>query len=57
MLPFQTENRSPDDFSLIRLLFAHSANSSFSFIRWFTNKQTEVINLQMDQTDLPIHDR
>ncbi len=32
----------------IRLLFAHCANGSLSFVRLLKKKQTEVIHLQMD---------
>ncbi len=32
----------------IRLLFAHRADRSLSFVRLFTKKQTEVIRLQTD---------
>jgi hypothetical protein len=41
--------------SLIRLPFAHRVNESLSFICLFTKKQTEVIRLQMDSTNLPIY--
>jgi hypothetical protein len=43
---FQTKNGCPDDF--YRLLFAHRANGSLSFVRLLTKKQTKVISLQMD---------
>jgi hypothetical protein len=35
-------------FSLIRVLFAHCANRSLSFVRLLTKKQTEVMRLQID---------
>jgi hypothetical protein len=38
---------------LIRLPFAHSANKSLSFVRWFTKKQTEVIHLQWTKRTCP----
>jgi hypothetical protein len=47
--------RKPRRFSLIRLLVVHRVNGSFLFVRLFTKKQTEVIRLQMDQTNLPIY--
>jgi hypothetical protein len=31
------------------------ANGSLSFVHLFTEKQTEVIHLQIDETDLPIN--
>jgi hypothetical protein len=40
--------RKPRHFSLIRLLFAHRAFGSLSFVRLFTKKQTEFIYLQTD---------
>jgi hypothetical protein len=46
--------RKPPRFSLIRLLFAHHASGSLSFVCLLTKKQTEVIRLQTDYTDLPI---
>jgi hypothetical protein len=33
------------------------ANGRSSFVRFLTKKQTEVIRLQMDETDLPIFER
>jgi hypothetical protein len=43
-------------FSLIRLPFAHHGNGSLTFVRLLTKKQTEVILLQTDLTDLPIYE-
>jgi hypothetical protein len=40
MLPFQTKNPSPGDFSLIHLPIAHRANGSLLFV-CFVDKETE----------------
>jgi hypothetical protein len=49
--------RKPGDFSYSFCLpFAHRANGSLSFVRLFTKKQTEVIRLQTELTDLPIYE-
>jgi hypothetical protein len=40
--------RKPRPFPLIRLPFADHANGSLSFVRLFTEKQTEEIHLQMN---------
>jgi hypothetical protein len=45
ILPFEMENKQ---FSLIRLLFAHHANVSLSFVHLLTKKQTEVNHLQTE---------
>jgi hypothetical protein len=42
------EKRKPKWLSWVRLLFAHRANGSLSFVRLLTKQQTEVIHLQTD---------
>ncbi len=49
-------NWKPRWFALIRLPFALPTNGSLSFVHLFTKKQTEVIRLQMDLTDLLMYD-
>ncbi len=48
LFPMENEKRKPRQLSLIRLLFAHCANGSLSFVRLFTKKSTEVNRLQTD---------
>jgi hypothetical protein len=50
MLPFQTENGCPGDFSLIRLPIAHLANGSLSFVRLLTKKITTYVCKRIKRT-------
>ncbi len=45
ILLFQTENGSPEVFSLICSLFAHYTKERLSYVHLLTKKQTEVIGL------------
>jgi hypothetical protein len=47
IMPFQTENGSPDIFSFIFLLFAHRTKERLSYVHLLTKKQMEVIRLQI----------
>jgi hypothetical protein len=53
MLPFPMENGSTGDFPIFLnpLPIVHRANERFFFVRLSTQKQTEVIHLQLDYMD------